>query len=274
MKKIILQGHSTYDGAGVKLKRIFAHDHTELTDPFLLLDHFGSDNPEDYIKGFPWHPHRGIETVTYMLGGTVEHGDNIGNAGTIGPGDIQWMTAGGGVIHQEMPQPSKGTMHGLQLWVNLPAKSKMMEPRYRGILENEVPVVKIPGGEVRVIAGAYKNVNGPVQELIIDIEYLDIRLKRGMVLSHKAKKGYTSFCYLIYGTGEFDDKKLEQSHVILFTEAGNIAVKATEDIHYIFVTGKQLNEPIAWGGPIVMNTQQELETAFRELDEGTFIKKK
>jgi len=273
MKKLILQGHATYDGAGVKLKRIFAHDHTKLTDPFLLLDHFGSDNPGDYVKGFPWHPHRGIETVTYMLGGTVEHGDNIGNAGTIGPGDIQWMTAGGGVIHQEMPQASKGMMHGLQLWVNLPAKNKMMEPRYRGILDHEVPVVKIPEGEVRVIAGTYQNVTGPVQELIVDIEYLDVRLKKGKALSHTAKKGYTSFCYLISGTGQFDDAKMEQAQLILFTEAGNIAVNALEDIHYIFVTGKQLSEPIAWGGPIVMNTQQELETAFRELDEGTFIKK-
>jgi len=274
MKKIILQGHSTYDGAGVKLKRIFAYDNTKLTDPFLLLDHFGSDNPDDYVKGFPWHPHRGIETVTYMLGGKVEHGDSIGNSGTIGPGDIQWMTAGGGVIHQEMPKPSKGMMHGLQLWVNLPAKNKMMEPRYRGILDHEVPVVKIPGGEVRVIAGAYKNVTGPVQELVVDIEYLDIRLKKGMALSHAAKKGYTSFCYLIEGTGEFDDTKLEQAHLILFKEAGSIAIKAIEDIHYIFVTGQRLKEPIAWGGPIVMNTQQELEIAFRELDEGTFIKKK
>jgi hypothetical protein len=274
MKKLILRGQSTYDGAGVKLKRIFAHDHTKLTDPFLLLDHFGSDNPDDYVKGFPWHPHRGIETVTYMLGGTVEHGDNIGNAGKIGPGDIQWMTAGCGVYHKEMPKPSKGMMHGLQLWVNLPAKNKMMEPRYRGILENEVPVVKIPGGEVRVIAGVYEKVTGPVRELIVDVEYLDVRLKKKMSLFHEAKKGYTSFCYLIEGTGEFDDTKLEKAQLILFTEAGSIAVKAIEDIHYIFVTGKQLNEPIAWGGPIVMNTRQELEIAFKELDEGTFIKKK
>ena len=225
-------------------------------------------------KGFPWHPHRGIETVTYMLGGMVEHGDNIGNAGTIGPGDIQWMTAGGGVIHQEMPQPSKEMMHGLQLWVNLPAKNKMMGPRYRGILENEVPVVKIPGGEVRVIAGVYKDVEGPVRELIVDVKYLDVRLKKGALLSHEAQKGYTSFCYLISGKGEFDDAKLEQAQLILFTEAGNIAVKAIEDMHYIFVTGQQLGEPIAWGGPIVMNTREELELAFRELDEGTFIKKK
>ena len=273
MKKVILQGHSTYDGAGVKLKRVFAHDHTELTDPFLLLDHFGSDNPDDYVKGFPWHPHRGIETVTYMLGGTVEHGDNIGNAGTIGPGDIQWMTAGGGVIHQEMPKATKGMMHGLQLWVNLPAKDKMMEPRYRGILEHEVPVVEIPEGEVRVIAGAYNNVTGPVQELVVDVEYLDVRLKKGMALSHAVKKGYTTFCYLIEGAGVFDDSQLEKGQLILFTEAGSIAVKAIEDIHYIFVTGKRLKEPIAWGGPIVMNTREELDAAFRELDEGTFIKK-
>jgi redox-sensitive bicupin YhaK (pirin superfamily) len=274
MKKLILRGRSTYDGAGVKLRRIFANDDTKHTDPFLLLDHFGSDNSDDYVKGFPWHPHRGIETVTYMLGGTVEHSDSVGNAGKIGPGDIQWMTAGGGVFHQEMPKPSKGMMHGLQLWVNLPAKNKMMEPRYRGILENEVPVVKIPGGEVRVIAGAYKDIEGPVKELIVDVRYLDVRLKKGTLLSHEAKKGYTSFCYLISGTGEFEDTKLDQAQLILFAEAGSIDAKALDDIHYIFVTGKQLGEPIAWGGPIVMNTQQELKTAFRELDEGTFIKKK
>lgn len=274
MKKIILEGHSTYDGAGVKLQRIFARKYSKLTDPFLLLDHFGSDNPDDYIKGFPWHPHRGIETVTYMLGGTVEHGDSIGNSGTIGPGDIQWMTAGGGVIHQEMPQPSEGKMHGLQLWVNLPAKSKMMEPRYRGILDSEVPVIRIPEGEVRVIAGAYQNVNGPVRELIVDVIYLDVRLKKGMTLSHEAGEGYTSFCYLIEGAGEFDDTKLEQTQLILFTEGGDVAVRAMEDIHYIFVAGKKLGEPIAWGGPIVMNTQEELDIAFRELDEGTFVRKK
>lgn len=274
MKKTIMEGHSTYDGAGVKLTRVFAHDHTKLTDPFLLLDHFGSDDPDDYIKGFPWHPHRGIETVTYMLGGRVDHGDNIGNSGTIGPGDIQWMTAGGGVIHQEMPQPTKGLMHGLQLWVNLPAEKKMMEPRYRGILENEVPVVKIPGGEVRVIAGTYKNITGPVCELIVDIEYLDVRLKKSKAISHPVKKGYSSFCYVISGEGEFDEARLKQAQLVLFTEAGDISVKATEDIRYIFVTGKQLKESIAWGGPIVMNTQEELDLAFQELEEGTFIKKK
>lgn len=273
MKKIILQGHSTYDGAGVKLNRIFSHGQAELTDPFLLLDHFGSDNPDDYIKGFPWHPHRGIETVTYMLMGKVEHGDSIGNSGVIGPGDIQWMTAGGGVIHQEMPQASKPMMHGLQLWVNLPARRKMMEPRYRGILASDVPVVAIPGGEVRVIAGSCRGVAGPVRELVVEVEYIDVRLKKGGALSHEIKKGFTGFCYLIEGEGEFDGSKLEKSRLILITEPGVVDVRATENVHYIFAAGKQLKEPIAWGGPIVMNTRQELETAFRELEEGTFIKK-
>lgn len=273
MKKLMLAGKSTYDGAGVVLRRMFSNEHANHTDPFLLLDHFGSDNPEDYMKGFPWHPHRGIETVTYMLGGMVEHADSVGNAGTIGPGDIQWMTAGGGVYHQEMPKYSKEMMHGLQLWVNLPAKHKMMEPRYRGILQRQVPVIGIPGGEVRVIAGVYENVTGPVQELVVDVEYLDVRLNKGMSLSHESRKGYTSFCYLIEGTGEFDHDRLEKAQLILFLDSGRVSVKALEYIHYIFVTGRKIREPIAWGGPIVMNTRQELEIAFRELEQGTFIKK-
>ncbi len=272
MEKLILQGQETYDGAGVRLRRIFAHDQVTRTDPFLLLDHFGSDDPQDYLKGFPWHPHRGIETVTYMLGGTVAHGDSLGNAGTIGPGEIQWMTAGGGVIHQEMPQASTEKMHGLQLWVNLPAKDKMRTPRYRGILATEVPVVKIPAGEVRVIAGEYAEVQGPVQELMVQVEYLDVRLEQGGTLAHTCREGCTSFCYLILGKGVFDGTELEAGQLMLFTEAGSFAVRAQEACHYIFVLGRRLNEPVAWGGPIVMNTRQELETAFRELEAGTFIK--
>jgi quercetin 2,3-dioxygenase len=274
MKKTILQGRSTYDGAGVKLSRVFANDHTQLTDPFLLLDHFGSDHPEDYLKGFPWHPHRGIETVTYMLGGVVAHGDSLGNAGKIGTGDIQWMTAGGGVIHQEMPQAGKEKMHGLQLWVNLPAKKKMMEPRYRGIAASEVPVVKEPGKEVRVIAGTYEKSAGPVKDLVVDVQYLDVRLKPGKTMAHKLKKGYTGFAYLLMGTGEFDGAKVESGRLVLLAEPGTLEVKATEELHYVFVAGEQLKEPVAWGGPIVMNTRQELDLAFRELDEGTFIKHK
>ena len=273
MEKRILKGRSTSDGAGVKLRRIFAHDHTSLTDPFLLLDHFGSISPDDYLKGFPWHPHRGIETVTYMLKGRVDHGDSIGNAGTIGPGDIQWMTAGGGVIHQEMPVRSEGGMFGLQLWVNLPASHKMMPPRYRGILASEVPVVKTPQAEVRVIAGVYEDAEGPVRDLIVDVEYFDVRLKAGAFFFHETAKDYTRFCYLISGAAEIDGARLEAANLALFTQPGRFEVNATEDTRYIFVTGQKLHEPIAWGGPIVMNTQEELKTAFQELDEGTFLKK-
>ncbi len=274
MKKLIIQGHLTRDGAGVKLTRVFAHEHIQHTDPFLLLDHFGSDNPDDYMKGFPWHPHRGIETVTYMLDGTVEHGDNLGNSGTIGAGDIQWMTAGNGIIHQEMPKPSKGMMHGLQLWVNLPAKDKMMAPRYRGVLAKDIPVVPVPGGAVRVISGIFNSVNGPVHDLVVDVKYLDVRLNKGAALTHEAKNGYGTFCYLIQGTAGFDGATLEKEHLVLFTEPGHIVAEATDDIRYIFVTGKQLKEPVAWGGPIVMNTQKELDLAFQEIEDGTFIKNK
>jgi hypothetical protein len=184
------------------------------------------------------------------------------------------MTAGAGVLHQEMPQLTKGMLQGLQLWVNLPKKKKMIPPRYRGIVKNEVPIVKIPGGEVRVIAGAYKNVIGPVKELIVDVEYLDVRLNKGRDFSHANKKGYTSFCYLIKGAGRIDEQEFDQGQLVLFNQAGAISVQANTDLHYIFVTGKQLKEPIAWGGPIVMNTQSELDLAFEELSAGTFIKTK
>ncbi len=178
------------------------------------------------------------------------------------------------VIHQEMPQITDGLMHGLQLWVNLPAKDKMMEPRYRGVLENELPVVTIPGGAVRVISGAYEDVYGPVKDLIVDVEYLDVKLKKGRELEHTAKKGYASFCYVIEGAGDFDGAKLWLGKLVLFSDSGKVTVKAVESLRYIFVTGKQLKEPVAWGGPIVMNTQEELATAFEELDQGTFIKQK
>lgn len=272
MKSHILKGHSTFDGAGVKLTRVFSNNETSLTDPFLLFDHFGSDNPEDYIKGFPWHPHRGIETVTYMLGGVVEHGDNLGNAGTIGTGDIQWMTAGSGIIHQEMPKASNEKMHGLQLWVNLPAKDKMMEPRYRGILKNEVPLTTADGAEIRIIAGSFNGIRGPVRDLMTEVEYLDVKLEKGKSISHKTKRHHTSFFYLINGSAVFDTAEIDNNNLVLFHDEGEVTVLAQTDIQYIFVSGKQLNEPIAWGGPIVMNTNEELETAFRELDNGTFIK--
>jgi hypothetical protein len=272
MEKIILTGHSTIDGAGVKLFRVFANDNTKLTDPFLLLDNFGSDKPEDYVRGFPWHPHRGIETVTYMLDGKVEHEDTIGNKGVISSGDIQWMTAGGGILHQEMPKAQKGMMQGMQLWVNLPSGNKMMAPRYRGITSQEIPVIKMDGIEIKVISGIYGDKKGPVKDLIVDVEYLDILLDKGKAITYDIKKDYTTFCYLVEGKGDFEGSIMEKKQLILFKDATNLAVKAKEKLRFILVSGMPINEPIAWGGPIVMNTQEELRIAFDELDQGTFIK--
>lgn len=276
MKKHLLTGNQTYDGAGVKLFRVFAHETTGLTDPFLLLDNFGSDNPEEYLRGFPWHPHRGIETVTYMLDGRVEHGDSMGNSGAIEPGDLQWMTAGSGIIHQEMPKPGRKStlMQGLQLWVNLPAKRKMMEPRYRGITAPEVPVVRKDGTEVKVIAGEYGGKTGPVKDLIIDVEYFDITLTNEAPFSRKLKKGYTTFCYVLEGSGDFEGAAVGRKQLILFKDTVSITVKPNRAVRFILVSGKPLGELIAWGGPIVMNTQEELGLAFSELDAGTFIKQK
>ncbi len=272
MEKTILTGHFTVDGAGVKLFRVFANDTTKLTDPFLLLDNFGSERPEDYVKGFPWHPHRGIETVTYMIEGEVEHGDSIGNSGVIRSGDIQWMTAGGGIIHQEMPKAYRGTMRGTQLWVNLPAADKMMAPRYRGIAAGDVPVLKRDGEETKVIAGTYGEKKGPVTDLVVDVEYLDVSLSKGKTIDYPVKKGYTTCCYLLEGSGDFEGSVVEKRQLIVLKNAPRLAVKARENLRFMLASGLPLGEPIAWGGPIVMNTRQELERAFRELDEGTFIK--
>jgi redox-sensitive bicupin YhaK (pirin superfamily) len=272
MEKTILTGHSTIDGAGVKLFRVFGNDSAKLTDPFLLLDHFGSDNPEDYVRGFPWHPHRGIETVTYMLEGKVEHKDNIGNKGTISSGDIQWMTAGSGILHQEMPKALKGMMQGLQLWVNLSSKNKMTSPRYRGITSQEVPEIKMEGIEIKIISGTYKNKKGPVEDLNVDVDYFDVSINKGKTVIFDTKKDYATLCYLIEGKGEFEGSILEKRQLILFKDAINITAKAKENIRFILVSGMPINEPIAWGGPIVMNTREELRIAFEELDQGTFIR--
>ncbi len=274
MEKIILTGHSTIDGAGVKIFRVFANDSAKLTDPFLLLDNFGSDKPEDYIRGFPWHPHRGIETVTYMLEGKVEHEDSIGNKGIISSGDIQWMTAGSGILHQEMPKAQKGMMQGMQLWVNLSSGNKMTSPKYRGITSKEIPVIKMDGVEVKVISGTYGNKKGPVKDLNVDVEYFDVSLDKGMTIAFGIKKDYTTFCYLVEGKGDFEDSILEKRQLILFKDVANLAVKAKENLRFMLVSGMPINEPIAWGGPIVMNTQEELRIAFNELDRGTFIKAK
>jgi len=209
-----------------------------------------------------------------MLSGKVEHGDSIGNKGVIDSGDVQWMTAGSGILHQEMPKAQEGMMQGMQLWVNLPAENKMMDPRYRGITSQEIPVIKNDGTEIRIISGTFSGQKGPVKDLVIDVDYFDVSMIKSKNITFNLKKDYTTFCYLIEGEGEFEGSVVEKKQLILFKDAISLAVKATENLRFILVSGMPINEPIAWGGPIVMNTQEELRIAFDELDRGTFIKAK
>jgi quercetin 2,3-dioxygenase len=268
----ILNRYKTLEGAGVKLKRVLGNDDDSTLDPFLLLDHFGSDNPQDYLKGFPWHPHRGMETVTYMWAGEVEHGDSMGNKGVIRSGDVQWMTAGSGIIHQEMPQKYDGLMQGFQLWVNLPAKKKMVDPKYRGIVKEQIPTAQKDGASIKVIAGKVNGTQGPVRDLAIDIEYFDVELRAGKTFEHETAKNDTVFAYIIEGSVEVQNKTVTHGHCIVFDEGDSVKVGSEGGSRFLFVTGEPLNEPVAWGGPIVMNTEEELEQAFEELDAGTFIK--
>ena len=261
------------------LKRAFGFREVPDLDPFLLLDDFHSDDPKDYIAGFPWHPHRGIETVTYMMEGKVEHGDSIGNSGAILSGDCQWMTAGSGIIHQEMPKDVGGMMWGFQLWVNLPASEKMMKPRYQEIKANTVPEVLLGDGiKVRVVCGDVGGVKGPVQDIVVDPEYLDISMPPDSELVRGFKPGYKVFAYVILGSGYFepDSKKaIEKEHLVIFKDGDEVKIKAgAEGVRFLLISGKPLNEPVAWYGPIVMNTQKELDLAFKEYREGTFIKDK
>jgi redox-sensitive bicupin YhaK (pirin superfamily) len=276
--KTIKQGIQTYDGAGVKLTRIFGFLEEGEYDPFLLLDHFGSDNPNDYSAGFPWHPHRGMETVTYMLDGNAEHGDSMGNKGVIGKGDIQWMTAGSGIIHQEMPKPGDSNkMYGFQLWVNLPKSHKMIHPRYQDIKASEIPIVNDENGVcVRVLAGVYKGKQGPVKDIIADPIYFDITIPPKTDYFFDVKDGHTAFALVFEGECIFgNDSKdiIRTDNCVLFSDGNCIAVKtATKSVRFILVSGKPIKENIAWHGPIVMNTREELDIAFREYNQGTFIK--
>ena len=280
IKKIkqVVKSQPTMEGAGVHLKRAFGFSEAPALDPFLLLDDFHSDNPEHYIKGFPWHPHRGIETITYVLHGDIEHGDSMDNRGTIHSGDVQWMTAGSGVIHQEMPQGSQsGLMWGFQLWANLPATQKMMAPRYRDIKAADIPEVVLEGGvRIKIICGEVGQVKGPVQDIVIDPQYLDIAVPAETEFQHLVKPGHTVFVYVIGGSGFFDEHASDSIHketLVLFDVGDGIVARAgNEGLRFILVSGKPLKEPVAWHGPIVMNTEEELETAFREYQEGTFIK--
>ena len=267
----------TIEGAGVNLKRALGPGEARVVDPFLLLDDFHSDDPEDYIAGFPWHPHRGIETVTYMIRGVVEHGDSIGNKGSINSGDVQWMTAGSGILHQEMPQTFAGMFQGFQLWVNLPASRKMMVPRYRDVRKDQIPSYSPEKGVVvKVIAGRCDNVQGPVTDLVVETEYLDVSLSAGKSFNHEIKSGNTSLAYVFEGSGRFSpDNRSEigAENVILFGDGFDVEVQAGADhVRFLLISGKPLREQIAWGGPIVMNTQAELDLAFKELRTGEFIK--
>ena len=277
--KKVIKSKPTMEGAGVRLKRVFGYNEAALMDPFLLLDHFGSDNPDDYMKGFPWHPHRGIETITYMIHGEVNHEDSLGNKGKISAGDVQWMTAGSGIIHQEMPgAPKNGSnLKGFQLWANLPSTSKMMDPRYQEIKDTDIPVITThSGAQVRIICGKLDGTCGPVSEIVTDPEYMDVHIPAGKEFTHFVKKGHTVFAYVFEGQGYFEkenDTLIKSEELVLFEDGEFIFVKASDrDLRFLLVSGLPIGEPIAWYGPIVMNYQEELEKAFQEYRSGTFIK--
>lgn len=264
----------TSDGAGVKINRIIATRELDYLDPFLLLDHFGSDNPNDYIAGFPMHPHRGIETVTYMLKGSVTHRDSMGNVGTIHTGDVQWMTAGGGIMHEEMPHASADGMAGFQLWVNLPAKLKMTKPRYQEVAANNIPVVEKDGAKVLVIAGEVEGVKGAVTEIYAEPSYLDVTLEAQKTFTHAIPRGHTVFAYLFAGNATFDDgdKVIASPMLVVFEDGDAVQIKAgDETARFILVSGKPLHESVARYGPFVMNTRAEIERAILDLRHGTFV---
>lgn len=273
----ILPGVETRDGAGVRLRRMFSNRDVQALDPFLLFDVFGSQEAEDYIAGFPMHPHRGIETVTFMLEGRVMHRDSLGNAGTIGPGDLQWMSAGSGIIHEEMPQESPRGVRGLQLWVNLPKAEKMRDPAYRDAAEADIPSVAVPGGQVRPIAGSYNGITGPLKGIARDPAYFDARLEAGASVAFPGPATQTMFAYVYEGSlgmaAEAEGKAYPAGTCLLFGPGDQASLKAgPEGARFVVARAEPLREPIAWGGPIVMNTQEELRQAFDELDRGTFIK--
>jgi len=297
--KKILQGQPVIEGAGVRLKRVFGFHEVPQLDPFLLLDDFHSQNPPDYLKGFPWHPHRGIETITYVRHGEVEHGDSMGNKGVIRAGDVQWMTAGSGIVHQEMPQGEpqghqKGLLWGFQLWANLPAAKKMMPPRYREIKSNEIPEVLFENGiRIEIICGRVGRTAGPVTDVVIDPQYLVVSVPARTTFQFPTTLGHTVFAYVTEGAGYFDRQRdlyaIEKSggsyfdfksdcltpveQLVLFDDGDEIIVtSADEDLRFLLVSGRPIGEPVAWQGPIVMNTRQELQAAFKEYQEGTFIK--
>ncbi len=293
--KQVIETTPTLEGAGVKLQRAFGFGKTKEFDPFLLFDDFRNDNPRDYLAGFPWHPHRGIETITYVLAGSVEHGDSLGNKGKMTAGDVQWMTAGSGILHQEMPKGDPdGRMHGFQLWANLPASLKMTDPRYQDIPSAEIPeVTDDDGTRARIICGEFWGKRGPVGGVATDPNYFDISVPPGKKKRIKVETTRSAFAYVFAGAGSFRDSSdaravlTEQAaspdaapvydarnhSLVLFDKGDEIVVQAgPEGIRFLLVSGKPLEEPVAWYGPIVMNTQAQLRTAMQELNDGSFIK--
>ena len=269
-----VKGQYAIDGAGVHLVRVLGNNDLQDFDPFLMLDSFDSKNPDDYIKGFPFHPHRGIETVTYLIEGDIEHQDSLGNKGSIKSGQSQWMTAGSGILHQEMPQPSDH-MLGLQLWINLPKDEKMADPAYFDITGDMIRIKESDTAVVRVISGEYEGVKG-VEPRHIQATLYDVTVKAGKSLTLPTKTEDNVFIFLIQGDAVIEGKNIDEKTAVLFGSGDAITVKAPDgqDSRFVFFSGKRLDEPVAWGGPIVMNTRDELMHAFEELEEGTFIKHK
>ena len=272
--------HQTVEGAGVRLHRAFGYDHLPLFDPFLMLDDFRAENPADYLVGFPWHPHRGIETVTYMLDGRVEHRDSLGHSGSVEAGGVQWMTAGSGIIHQEMPKPVDGRMGGFQLWVNLPRSHKMIDPRYQEVPGNHIPIVSPQRGvRIRVISGTIGEVTGPVQDIVGFPEFFDVALGPDVPFSHEVSAEHTAAAYVIGGFGYFDlrqEKEMGNRTMILFSREGKRVhvIAGSDGARFLYLSGLPHHDPIAWRGPIVMNTQEELQQAFEEYRKGTFLRKR
>ena len=290
----LIKSKPTIEGAGVHLRRAFGFGNTSDFDPFLLLDDFRNDIPEDYLAGFPWHPHRGIETITYVLAGTVDHGDSMGNSGTIGAGDIQWMTAGRGIIHQEMPKGDhQGRMHGFQLWANLPSALKMTPPHYQEVKSNDIPeVTEDDGTHVRLVCGEFWGKRGPVTGIAADPVYIDVSVPPGRRRSLPVETTRHAFAYVFAGSGKFCNASVplavptegvgwadtsppadaEDRSLVLFDSGDEVTVQAGPDgIRFLLVSGKPLQEPVAWYGPIVMNSQKQLQQAYQELQEGTFL---
>jgi redox-sensitive bicupin YhaK (pirin superfamily) len=291
----IIEAQPTIEGAGVRLRRGFGFGNTSEFDPFLLFDDFRNENPEDYLAGFPWHPHRGIETITYVLAGTVNHGDSLGNRGALGAGDVQWMTAGSGILHQEMPKgDGKGRMHGFQLWANLPSSLKMTPPRYQDVLSDQIPeVIDDDGTRVRVVCGTFWGKSGPVDGIAANPRYLDVWVPPGRRKTLPVETSSHAFAYVFEGTGKFRDASEPQPiridvigppaavaeqeagnrSIVLFDSGDEVMVQAGgAGIRFLLVSGQPLEEPVAWAGPIVMNTQEQLRQAYAELRDGTFIK--